>query len=396
MKIATWHVFYKNSWAVLFSIMGLACLTLAGCASSSDDATNPDNAAAASSDDATGADAAASPDAAADSSTTAAADSSTTTAADSSTTAAADGSTAATADGAAATADGSTPPPASNGINDSDSAAPTDGTAQTADATPPPAADGAPADPAATSADGTASVDTAATTDAAPANATALAAGGDIPKDPASDGNVVVPNNPTLDAKAPVDSDSKDDDGSKTATADNGSDQKDTADTSSDDQGSESSLPALGTKMAYHIYLGDTLAKISTKIYGTPKHWKTLAHENHLANPHRIYAGDVIFYTLTAKSKAFAHKYESATTKSVTVKKGDTLSGLARRVLGSQAQWRTLWKFNGHIKNPDKLRVGDVLHYRSVAEVAHLSTIIGQWAAVGLTQLERDEMSKLH
>lgn len=123
-------------------------------------------------------------------------------------------------------------------------------------------------------------------------------------------------------------------------------------------------VPEKGSKMAYYIQRGDTLALIAGKIYGSMNSWQQLAQENNLLNPSKIYAGDVLFYTLSDKSAGFAEKYENAPRKTVTVSAGDSLSKIAGQLFGSQSEWRTLWKENPQVKNPDQIHAGMVLTFR--------------------------------
>jgi nucleoid-associated protein YgaU len=123
-------------------------------------------------------------------------------------------------------------------------------------------------------------------------------------------------------------------------------------------------LPEDGVRMAYLIQVGDTLASISQKIYGTSSSWRTIASENNLSNPNLIYVGDVIYYSLSGTTRKFAESYETAPRKTVTVQAGDSLSIIAARVYGSEGAWRTLWKENPSVSNPDELKVGMVLSYR--------------------------------
>lgn len=129
-------------------------------------------------------------------------------------------------------------------------------------------------------------------------------------------------------------------------------------------------VPEDGVKMAYYIRSGDTLATIAQKIYGNKVKWKELASQNNLIDADRIYAGDVIYYTVDQKSKEFADSYESAPRKSVTVASGDTLSSIAAKVYGSQSEWRTLWKENPQVRNPDLITSGMVLSFREFSGAA--------------------------
>lgn len=129
-------------------------------------------------------------------------------------------------------------------------------------------------------------------------------------------------------------------------------------------------LPESGSKMAYYVMRGDTLAAIAQKIYGNRSKWKALQSENGLSDANRIYPGDVIYYTLNDASKAFAEKYESGARQSYTVAKGDTLSQLAAKFYGTQGAWRAVWKENPQVTNPDRIRVGMVLSFRAANKVA--------------------------
>lgn len=130
------------------------------------------------------------------------------------------------------------------------------------------------------------------------------------------------------------------------------------------------SLPEMGSKMAYYVMRGDTLGAISQKIYGSRNKWKALQSENGLVDANKIYPGDVIYFTLNEASKAFAEKYEMGSRQIYTVSRGDSLSRLAAKFYGTQGAWRALWKENPQILNPDRIRVGMVLSYRAANKVA--------------------------
>lgn len=157
-------------------------------------------------------------------------------------------------------------------------------------------------------------------------------------------------------------------------------------------------VPEDGARMAYMIQVGDTLASISQKIFGSTSGWRQLAEDNNVSNPNLIYAGDVLFYPLNGQSRKFAESYETASRATVTVKAGDSLSSIASRVYGSEGAWRTLWKENPKIQNPDQLTVGMVLTYREGATVSD-STQVGEGvepvvAQVGDPSLGAEPMSE--
>ena len=122
-------------------------------------------------------------------------------------------------------------------------------------------------------------------------------------------------------------------------------------------------LPEMGSKMAYIVQKGDTLGKISSKIYGSPARWNEIAKLSGMQNPNRIYAGDVVFYTLDESATAFATAYEQAQRSEEQVQPGDTLATIAQRVYGSTAAWRSIWRQNDKIDNPDIVPPGTTIFY---------------------------------
>jgi LysM repeat protein len=82
-----------------------------------------------------------------------------------------------------------------------------------------------------------------------------------------------------------------------------------------------------------------------------------------LANPNRIFPGDVIYYQLNAQSTSFAQAYESTPRQQITVQPGDTLATIAQNVLGNGKAWKHIWRQNDTVNNPDRLEVGQTIYY---------------------------------
>lgn len=122
-------------------------------------------------------------------------------------------------------------------------------------------------------------------------------------------------------------------------------------------------LPEAGAKMAYVVQQGDTLSKISGRIYGDMKRWRELADLTGVANPSRIYPGDVIYYALDDSSKAFAQTYESLSRGITTVQAGETLATISKRIFGKHRNWKSIWRQNDLIDNPDSLAPGTTIYY---------------------------------
>jgi nucleoid-associated protein YgaU len=133
-------------------------------------------------------------------------------------------------------------------------------------------------------------------------------------------------------------------------------------------------LPEFGSKMPYIVQSGDTLAKISSKIYGQPNRWADIAELSSLPNPGRIFPGDVVYYQLTEETLAFATKYEGLPRQEVVVGAGDTLTSISARVYGSPMDWKILWRHNDGIQNPDKLDPGTVLIYPNTSGISASNT----------------------
>lgn len=122
-------------------------------------------------------------------------------------------------------------------------------------------------------------------------------------------------------------------------------------------------VPEMGAKMPYVVQAGDNLGKIAQKVYGNMGKWREIATLTDLANPSRIYPGDVVYYQLTQESLAFAQFYEALPRGEVTVQPGDTLASISKQVYGSHRHWKSIWRQNDSISNPDFLKVGQVVYF---------------------------------
>lgn len=124
-----------------------------------------------------------------------------------------------------------------------------------------------------------------------------------------------------------------------------------------------SSLPEMGAKLTYVVKKGDTLGDIAQKIYGDKSKWRDLARWSGFSNPHLIFPGNLVHYQYTEQSAAFAAKYENQPKAEVVVQAGDSLSAIAQRVYGHTSHWVLIWRYNGHVANPDHIEVGQIIAY---------------------------------
>lgn len=122
-------------------------------------------------------------------------------------------------------------------------------------------------------------------------------------------------------------------------------------------------LPEMGAKMAYVVQQGDTLSKIAGRVYGDMKRWRELADLTGVANPSRIYPGDVIYYALEDSSKTFAQTYEGLRRGVTTVQDGETLATISKRIFGKHRNWKSIWRQNDLIDDPDNLTPGTTIYY---------------------------------
>lgn len=108
------------------------------------------------------------------------------------------------------------------------------------------------------------------------------------------------------------------------------------------------------TTKTYTVKSGDTLSGIAAK-YGTT--YQQLAQINGIANPNKIYPGQVL--KLSGGSAPAASAPTSA--QHYTVVRGDTLSGIAQRYKTSVA---ALVKLNPSIKNPSLIYAGQKIRIK--------------------------------
>lgn len=122
---------------------------------------------------------------------------------------------------------------------------------------------------------------------------------------------------------------------------------------------------------SYTIVKGDWLSKIAQRVYGDMYKWPLIANANtQIENPNLIYPDTVIMVPIIdEKSREFSRSYANIEPLemqqkyvSIEIKKGDTLSKIAKRLLGNSGAWRDLWTANKlKISNPDQLSVGELI-----------------------------------
>lgn len=104
----------------------------------------------------------------------------------------------------------------------------------------------------------------------------------------------------------------------------------------------------------YRVAVGDSLSKISDKVYGDVQYWPVLARANNIVNPDLINADT----NLTVPTKLEADKIQAEMTMtSYQVQAGDTLFTIAEKAYGDGSKWNLIATANdvGYLENGNPL-----------------------------------------
>ena len=104
----------------------------------------------------------------------------------------------------------------------------------------------------------------------------------------------------------------------------------------------------------YKVVSGDSLSKISEKLYGSGDMWPVLARVNNIANPSLIYADTNL--EIPAKEKAQELKTQMTQT-TYQIQTGETLFTIAEKMYGNGSKWIVLDQANhvGRLPNGNPL-----------------------------------------
>lgn len=124
-------------------------------------------------------------------------------------------------------------------------------------------------------------------------------------------------------------------------------------------------LPRGSSADIHVITPGDTLQSISLVYFGTTKRWPEIASLNNITNADRIREGQKLRLPSGETSRPLPTSSSQPATRTptpttYTVAKGDTLSAIAHKMLGSAKRWREIKSLNG-IDDPAEIRIGNVL-----------------------------------
>lgn len=128
---------------------------------------------------------------------------------------------------------------------------------------------------------------------------------------------------------------------------------------------------AITTMMPYIVETNETLASVQSKIFkdGT----NTALQDPVGSSVAQVKTGDVVYYSYSEATREFTDRYEQRQSNVYVVKKGDTLSGIAKQIYGNFDAWKLIWRYS-NIENPDLISVGQELHYYDNTAVAASSS----------------------
>ena len=122
---------------------------------------------------------------------------------------------------------------------------------------------------------------------------------------------------------------------------------------------------ALGRRAHVTVEKGDSLTRISRKVYGRTALWETIyqANRDKLSSPDDLKVGMVLAIPpRPASASSSAPRPAEDSGGLYTVQSGDTLSAIARRKLGSAKRWPEIYEANrDRLASPEDLQVGQKL-----------------------------------
>lgn len=144
--------------------------------------------------------------------------------------------------------------------------------------------------------------------------------------------------------------------------------------------GDADSNRTLPTPKTWKVATGDTLANISTKVYGSAKYASKIASANPRVNTRHLKTGQVLnlpeiaIHAPAVSSSDAPHSADASgastlSGKTYKVVSGDSLRKISQKVFGNQANWEKIYELNKKLIGPDpaKLKQGMVLQLPEAA-----------------------------
>ncbi len=118
-------------------------------------------------------------------------------------------------------------------------------------------------------------------------------------------------------------------------------------------------VPAPGVRLVPHqVRRGDTLSRLARAYLGDAALWPAVWRANpSIANPDLIEPGQMVRVPVPVGDVP-----AGAGLARHTVRRGETLGTIADNYLGSPSQWKAVWRVNPDLKDPNRIRPGQVLN----------------------------------
>ena len=138
------------------------------------------------------------------------------------------------------------------------------------------------------------------------------------------------------------------------------------------------------TESVYTVQPGDTLGRISLKVYGAFSKWPVIANANkeHLSqNSDKLRTGMILIIPAFSETGNVSSSQDSSTSLPVlnkdgtyTVQSGDSLGIIAQKLFGDARKWKKIYELNNDVLTaPHTIKVGQVLRVKGSGPVKKTS-----------------------
>jgi len=118
-------------------------------------------------------------------------------------------------------------------------------------------------------------------------------------------------------------------------------------------------------KMVHRVRKGDSLYRLALRYYGDARYWRLILQHNYAvleANPNRLQPGQLLYLPVSCKTDSAEPLSPRHRPDYYVVGPGDTLAGIAGRLLGDSQKYGQIVSVNKHkLTDGDKIRPGCLL-----------------------------------
>ncbi|USE34738.1 LysM peptidoglycan-binding domain-containing protein [Endozoicomonas sp. SCSIO W0465] len=115
----------------------------------------------------------------------------------------------------------------------------------------------------------------------------------------------------------------------------------------------------------YTVHKNDSLMKIAFEVYGDYEQWRAIKD----SNPEKVDSENIIKEGITLTLPEPAEKFiQNKNGDPYLIKRGDTLTSIAKNTYGSSRHWKAIWKNNALlIKDPNKIFAGFTIYLPTIS-----------------------------